>query len=76
MQLEIDSSKVITGVITSVIISILIYIGSTVYILDKHSELIEYKIEMIDQKVDSFNVVAQDLYETKADKYRKLSPNN
>jgi mannosyltransferase OCH1-like enzyme len=75
MQIEIDTAKVITGVATSIIISILIYIGSTVYELDKHSEILEYRMEILDQKIEAFNKVAQDLYETKADKFRKLSPN-
>jgi hypothetical protein len=74
MQIEIDAVKMATGIATSITLALLVYIGSTVYQLDKHSELLEYKIMILENKIDSYSSVAQDLYETKADKFRPINP--
>ncbi len=53
--MEIDFNKILT----SVILAILMYMGSTVYEMDKEQKLINYKIDQI-------HMVLQNLYEIKA----------
>jgi hypothetical protein len=57
MNIKID----ITNIITSILIALIIYIGTTTYNMDKEQQLINYKIDQI-------HVVLQDLYEVKAKK--------
>jgi len=57
MKLEIDFSKIIT----SIILAAIMYMGSTVYEMDKEQSLINYKIDQI-------HAVLQNLYEIKAKK--------
>jgi len=55
MKLEIDFNKILT----SIILAILMYMGSTIYEMDKEQKLINYKIDQI-------HMVLQNLYEIKA----------
>jgi YbbR domain-containing protein len=57
MKIELDISKIIT----SIILAVVLYIGTTVYNLDKEQKLINYKIDQI-------HLVLQDLYERKIKK--------
>jgi cell division protein FtsL len=57
MNIKID----ITNIITSILIALIIYIGTTTYNMDKEQQLINYKIDQI-------HAVLQDLYEVKAKK--------
>jgi len=57
MKIEFDLGKIIT----SILLAIILYMGNTIYKLDKEQKLINYKIDMIHE-------VLQDLYEIKAKK--------
>jgi len=57
MKIEFDLGKIIT----SILLAIILYMGNTIYELDKEQKLINYKIDMIHE-------VLQDLYEIKAKK--------
>ena len=57
MSVEVDANKILT----SIILALIIYIGKTVYQLDKDMSIVKYQ-------VDQMNYVFQDIYELKADK--------
>jgi len=57
MNINIDFSKIIT----SILLAIILYMGTTIHTMDKEQDLINYKIDQI-------HVVLQDLYEIKAKK--------
>ena len=57
MKLEIDANKILTAII----LALVMYIGKTVYMLDKDMALVQYKL--IEQ-----NRVLQDIYDNKRDK--------
>jgi hypothetical protein len=55
MKIEFDLGKIIT----SILLAIILYMGNTIYELDKEQKLINYNIDMIHE-------VLKDLYEIKA----------
>jgi len=57
MNIKIDFNKIIM----SIIMAGIMYMGRTVYAMDKEQQLINYKIDQI-------HIVLQDLYEIKAKK--------
>ncbi len=61
MTIDVDITKILISVGTSIIIAIIMYIGTTVHHLDKNHAIMDYKIEQI-------NSVLQDLYEEKKDR--------
>ena len=57
-MMEINIKEMLTKVLTSISVALLMYIGHTVYNLDKRTSLEEYRM-------DTMNGVIQDIYETK-----------
>jgi len=57
MKIDIDFNKILT----SIILAGLMYLGTTIYRIDKEQSLINYKIEQI-------HIILQDLYEIKVRK--------
>lgn len=60
MKINLDLNKIIT----TVILTIILYIGKTVHDLEINQKLIQYQMIQI-------NKVLQDLYETKVDRLNK-----
>lgn len=57
MNITIDANKILTAII----LALIMYIGKTVYTLDRDMGIVKYQ-------VDQMNYVFQDIYELKADK--------